>query len=113
MDPFEFFQKLENAVRANIYPPTAEEEAKLSDHRRIRASGSMEGNSQIGTILFVGIASLDFGMDRDDIKAYLSIDEKEYSHKQGKFMSKLSKKNRKYVAKVKLIKKHLYLNGIK
>lgn len=113
MDSFDFFKRLENAVRANICEPTPEEKKKLSDHRRIRASGSLEGDSQIGSVLFVGIASLDFGMDREEIRSYLSLNPKEYAFKQTKFVSKLEEQNTKYLAKIKLIKKHLMLNGIK
>lgn len=112
MNSFTFFKKLENAVVVNICRPDDEEIKKVALHRKIKASASMEGDSQIGLVLFIGIATNDFDQNGKEIAEYLSCNPDEYRYKLKKYTRKLENQDPKYLAKIKLIKNYLKFNGI-
>lgn len=96
---------IEEAISKNVCKPTKKEELEFSIDRRFRASPSAEGDSQMGIILFCGIAK-DSGFTKDDILLFASIQPSVYSFKIEKY-NRLLRQSKRFVNKVKLIKTYI------
>lgn len=106
--------ELETVIRANICKPRPEETHKFTIERKLRASPSMEGDSQIGITLFVGVAN-DMGFAAKDIMRYLSVEEDIFRFRLKKYEKSMEKTLMKPIGKltrprfqnkVSLIKNH-------
>ena len=104
------------AVEKNTCRPKQKEAKEITVKRKILASPSMEGDSQIGMILFVGVAH-EMGYNKLAIKNYLSIEfDGEFDYKLRKYKAKLDDakddKVSRFRNKVILIKNHLRFNNV-
>ena len=103
--------RLHKAIKANICEPKEKELESFTIERKLRASPSDEGDSQVGIILFVGIGTAN-GLSKKEIINYLDIKANEYAFKLKKYnekMKKSSDKNR-YQIKTNLVQNYLKLN---
>jgi len=98
--------KLREAVMKNTCRPTQEELAKLTIDKPLRTSRSWEEDSEMGMILFIGIAT-EMGADSGEIETAISVDAKEVDYKRGVY-TKLLKRVR-FTNKVVLIKNYMRL----
>lgn len=98
--------QIQEAIRANICPPDADEQQDLTISKYIRASVKREGDSQLGLLLFVGI-SKEYNYSFNDISSIASLEYEEYRNKLAKYSSKVRLGNKRFVIKVKLIKNYL------
>jgi hypothetical protein len=99
--------QLYEAVRKNVSEPEPSELDKLTVSKRLRASASREGDSEMGILLFIGVAD-QFGIPVDDIMNELSIELEEYKFKSKRFQIQI-KKDRRLQNKVLLIYNYLRL----
>jgi hypothetical protein len=86
-DPSAFLILLSVATRKNICEPRPDEVEDYTVEKLIRASGDLEGDSQIGTQLFIGIAR-DFSVPSSEIIDFLGIEKEEYAFKLAKYNEK-------------------------
>lgn len=103
---------LENSIQNNICRPKPHEEEKLAPTKRIRASGFMEGDSQIGLTLFVGIGTENWLYTKEVLTEFISITPEEYDYKLKKYRGHMEDKHPKYVAKTKLILNSMRFKGL-
>lgn len=101
------FQILE-AVKKNICAPGEDELEEFTISRAVRASTKMEGDSQLGVLLFVGICS-SYNYSYSDISAMASLEFDEFLYKLNKFRRKSKSNDRHFLNKVKLIRNYLRL----
>lgn len=124
-----FFYLLKEAVIKNTVRPRPEEEEKMTVSRLIRCSPEIEGDSQLGIVLFCGIANTVYGVSDHDIIDHLGIEPEEYKFKLKKYRNNMYEASllgpttgeafqvissrefdlRKLQNKVKLIKKYISL----
>ena len=98
-------ERLYVAIRKNLARPTSEEKAEIKVDRKLAASPSLEGDTQVGMVLFIGIAD-SLLLDKDLVKDFLSIEfEDEYKNKLNRYNSK-AKKNERFQNKIKLVLNH-------
>lgn len=101
---------VEQAVLANTCRPKASELKKITIIRKIQTSPSLEGDSQLGMILFVGVARAFFGLSQKQIMDHLSIEGgNEYEYKLGKF-EELKLTSKRFFNKVCLAYNHIRFN---
>ncbi len=79
---------IKEAVLVNTCRPSESEEQHFNFTRFIRTSQNLEGNSQLGTILFVGVAK-QFGFTDHTIQSYASLEKAEFDFKFKEFKDKL------------------------
>lgn len=75
---------LKKAVLANTCRPTPKEDAELTTDKAIRTSPSWEGDSEIGVLLYVGLAA-EMGFQLGDITTALSVEHEEAKYKINRF----------------------------
>lgn len=80
-----FFNLLYRAVTANTLRPRPEEVDALMTSKMIRCSPELEGDSQIGMTLFIGISKM-YGVSEKDIADFLGIEMDELQYKASKFL---------------------------
>lgn len=83
---FKFMQVLEEAILKNTCPPRETE--VFNQSKKLRVSGELEGDSQLGVLLFVGI-SAEFSIPRTEATDYIGIEIEEYDYKANKFKAEL------------------------
>lgn len=83
-----FLKLLLAATKKNVCEPREDEVFNVE--RMIRASGDLEGDSQIGVLLFIGIAR-DFGINASDIIDFLGIEKEQYQYKLNKYTERVVK----------------------
>jgi len=71
---------LKKAILANVASPKKAELKKYEFAKMLPSSPSLEGNYEIGVILFVGVADF-LGISREEVEMFLSIEEDEYDWK--------------------------------
>jgi len=81
-----FFFLLKEAVLKNTVRPRQEEELKMTVSRFIRCSPEIEGDSQLGIILFCGIAYVFYGVSKSAIIEFTGMEPEEFNFKTGKFI---------------------------
>lgn len=81
------------AVINNICKPRKEEANKFTHERWARASPMLEGDSQIGSVLFIGVAK-ELGYPKQVIASFLNIEEEEYKFKLEKFKDRTAHPSR-------------------
>jgi hypothetical protein len=96
------------AVRKNICAPGDDECDDYTVSRTIRASTKREGDSQLGLLLFIGVAA-EYGYGYSDISSAASIEYEEYRYKLSKFRRKSRSNDKRFLNKVKLVKNYLRL----
>lgn len=97
---------LELAILKNTSRPRPEELKKITIHRKIQCSPNLEGDSQVGMILFVGLATM-LGKRIKDIMSHVSIEfDKEFNYKLAKFY-KLMGTNQRFANKVLLVQNYI------
>lgn len=103
---------LKQAILVNTCRPKEKEREKITVDRIIQTSPSQEGDTQLGLILFIGMASK-LGFKKSEIMDYLSIEfDEEYNYKLGKFEEMLnSKDHKRFKVKVDLVVNYLFLHG--
>lgn len=101
------FQILE-AIKKNVCAPGPDELDEFTISRAIRASTKMEGDSQLGLLLFVGVCCW-YNYGYPDISALASLEYEEYQFKRNKFHRKLKSNDKRFLNKVKLIGNYLRL----
>lgn len=85
-DSERFFFLLKEAILKNTVRPRPEEEDKITVSKLIRCSPQIEGDSQLGIMLFCGIASVGYGCKSNEIMEYLGIEQNEFNYKLKKFI---------------------------
>lgn len=126
-----FFFLLKEAVLKNTVRPRPEEEVKMTISKVIRCSPEIEGDSQLGIMLFCGVAYMFYGIPVQQIIDHLGMEPEEFNYKVKKFIenyneaSKLGKLNdttsfhvidskefdlRKLYNKVRLINNYIKFN---
>lgn len=126
-----FFFLLKEAVLKNTVRPRPDEEVKMTMSKVIRCSPEIEGDSQLGYVLFCGIAYMFYGLSIHQIIDHLGMEPEEFNYKVKKFIdnyneaSKLGKLNdntsfhvidsrefdlRKLYNKVRLINNYIKFN---
>lgn len=98
-DNIKFMQLLEEAVLKNTCPPREGE--KFTQSKKLRVSGDLEGDSQLGVMLFVGVSAT-FSVPRADSADYLGIEPEEYDYKIKKYNSEIIN-NSRLINKSKLL----------
>ena len=73
--------KLREAVIKNTCKPTEEEEKELAPFKSLRTSRRWEGDSEMGLILFIGIAN-DYGIADFEISSMISVDQDQIDWKK-------------------------------
>lgn len=101
------FQIME-AIKKNVCAPGENELEEFTISRAIRVSTKMEGDSQLGLLLFVGTCAL-YGYNYPDVSAIASLEFAEYHFKRNKFNRKLKSNDKRFLNKVKLIGNYLKL----
>ena len=81
-DSFKFLTLLKTATTKNVCEPKERENFTIP--RMLRASGDLEGDSQVATILFIGIAKA-FNLAPKDVMEFLGIEEEEHKFKLHKY----------------------------
>lgn len=81
-----FLFLLNEAILKNTVRPRPHEEQKMSISKSIRCSPEIEGDSQLGIVLFCGIASIHYGIPKNEIMDYLGVDSSEFTYKVNKFI---------------------------
>lgn len=92
-DSVAFLNLLLEATKKNICKPRETEIQEYTVDKLIRASGELEGDSQVGMILFIGVAR-DFGISTVEIIDFLGIEKEEYIYKLQKYQGKSLKFNK-------------------
>lgn len=92
------------AVQKNCFLPTPKEKEKFTVSRILRTSPKLEGDSEMGLILYIGIGKL-VGMTPTEIQSFLCIDRKEYMFKHNTFRT--IKREKRVATKVNLIMNYL------
>jgi len=101
---------IEIAISKHVCGLREREKSTISVARKLQASPSLEGDSQIGIILFVGVATEE-GWDYQSIMDHISIEsKKEYDYKLAKYL-KVIQINDRFKNKVHLIKNYLKFYG--
>lgn len=80
-----FLNLLHEAVLVNTVRPREEEMKKITVSKMIRCSPEVEGDSQLGTMLFIGIAH-SFRVPQNEIIDFLGIEVEEYQFKLNKYI---------------------------
>lgn len=96
------------AVKKNVCAPGEEEMEDYTISRCVRASTKNEGDSQVGIVLFVGIAT-DYNYTYSDISTIASLEFEEYRFKLSKYKRKSRSNDTRFRNKIKLIKNYLRL----
>jgi hypothetical protein len=97
---FKFLQLLEEAIIKNTCPPREGE--KFTQSKKLRVSGELEGDSQLGVLLFVGVAAK-YGVPRPEVTEYIGIEVDEHDYKINKFSIEHVAGNTRLINKTKLI----------
>lgn len=97
---------IREAILKNTARPTSGEEKKFTIPKVLRTSTSREGDSELGLILFCGIAN-ELGMTIDEIVLSLSVDAAEARFKIQKFSEMVG--DVRFDNKIKLIHNYLRL----
>lgn len=97
---FKFMQLLEEAILKNTCPPREGEVCNQS--KKLRVSGELEGDSQLGVLLFVGVSAA-FGIPRAEATDYIGIEVEEYNYKANKFGAERDSENTRLINKSQLI----------
>lgn len=92
------------AVQKNCFLPTPKEKERFTVSRILRTSPKLEGDSEMGLILYIGIGKI-MGMTPTEIQSFLCIDRKEYVFKQNTFRT--IKKDKRVATKIRLITNYL------
>jgi len=92
------------AVQKNCFLPSPKEQQKFTVSRILRTSPKLEGDSEIGIILYIGIGK-QLGLTPSEIQNYLCIDRKEYLYKYNQF--NILKNKARTMNKIKLITNYL------
>lgn len=98
------FQIREACIK-NLCPPQ-NETFKIS--RSIQVSAKYEGDSQLGLMIFIGVAT-EHGYSYSEIAMAEHVNYDEYVYKRSKYKRKLRTKEKRFGVKVKLIKNYLRL----
>jgi len=80
---------IEEAVLKNTCRPREDEDDKYPVDKKIRSSGSLEGDFQIGMTLFIGFADK-LGIPMKDTVSFMNIENDEYNYKYEKFLFDLA-----------------------
>lgn len=83
-----FLKLLLLATKKNVCEPREDEVFNVE--RMIRASGDLEGDSQVGILLFIGIAR-DFNVNASEIIDFLGIEKEQYTYKLNKYSERVVK----------------------
>lgn len=86
-----FFFLLNEAIVKNTVRPRPNEEEKMTVSRVIRCSPEIEGDSQLGILLFCGMASVIYNIPGNAIIDHTGIEQNEFAYKVKKFKTNLSK----------------------
>jgi hypothetical protein len=97
---FKFNQLLEEAITKNTCPPREGE--VFTQSKKLRVSGELEGDSQLGVLLFVGV-SAKYGVPRAETVDFLGVEVDEYDYKINKFSIEHVAGNQRLINKTKLI----------
>jgi hypothetical protein len=100
--------QIQEAIRKNICAPDEAESDDFTVSRIIRASTKREGDSQLGVVLFVGLAD-ELGYKYHDIESIASLQRDEYKFKLSKFRRKSKSNDTRFLNKIKLVKNYLRL----
>jgi hypothetical protein len=110
-DPYTTLCRIREAVLKNTCRPLPKEK-ELSDIKRLRVSALREGDSQMGVLLFVGIAN-ELKIDIEQISSCEGIEHEEVRFKISKFKTKLAvvgeDRDNRFHYKVQLIRNYLKL----
>jgi hypothetical protein len=99
-------QLLEEAILKNTCPPRPGE--KFTQSKKLRVSGEVEGDSQLGMILFVGVANY-FNITRADTTEFIGIEPEEYDYKLRKFHDGTDTEETRMTFKFKLVSNYVKL----
>jgi hypothetical protein len=97
---------IREAVVKNTSRPSTDEYDPL-DLKALRVSASREGDSQVGAILFIGIAT-EMGYGVDEISAFEGFEYDEIRFKLSRFRDKIKSEPR-FQSKVKLVRNYINL----
>lgn len=100
--------QVQEAILKNICSPSEEEVDDYTVSRYIRASTKREGDSQVGIVLFVGICA-EYKYSFADISTIASLEREEYLFKLAKYKRKSRSNDKRFLAKIKLVKNYLRL----
>lgn len=89
-----FLWLLKEAVLKNTVRPRPEEEEKMTVSRFIRCSPEIEGDSQLGIILFCGLAHKFYGLTQSEIIDHVGIEPEEFKFKVHKFLNNYAQASR-------------------
>lgn len=101
---FKFMQVLEEAITKNTCPPRANE--LFNQSKKLRVSGELEGDSQLGVLLFVGICGM-YGIPRAEATDYIGIEVEEHDYKANKFGAERDSGNSRLINKIILINNYI------
>lgn len=79
-------QLLEEAIKKNTCPPREGEH--FTQTKKLRVSGELEGDSQLGVLLFVGL-SIVYRIPRAEAVDFIGIETEEYDYKASKFITEV------------------------
>ena len=96
---------LEEAIMKNVGRPREDEASDYTVEKRLRASKAVEGNSQIGLILFVGL-SKHFGVSKKAATIHIGLDPEGYDNKLSEYKKNMDSKPR-FFFKDKLVKNYI------
>lgn len=100
---------LGEAINKNVCKPRPAELGAFTHDRWHRASPTLEGDSQIGTLLYIGVGT-DLGFSKEEILDFLSIEREEFEYKLRKYEGSLSLSDGgRLGVKVRLIKNFILL----
>lgn len=98
--------RIKEAITKNVCHPTAGEEKRFTVSKLLRTSTSREGDSEVGLILFCGIAD-ELGLTTDEIVIILSVDAEEARFKIKRYSELIDEP--RFKNKIKLVKNYLKL----
>lgn len=100
--------QLQEAILKNICAPSSNEMEEFTISRFIRASGKMEGDSQLGILLFIGLADR-YDYPYAEIANMATVEYEEYRFKLSKYKRKCKSNDSRFLNKKKLIENYLRL----
>ncbi len=89
-----FFFLLNEAIIKNTVRPRPNELEKMTVSKVIRCSPEIEGDSQLGILLFCGIAHVQYGVSKNKIMDYIGVEPEEFRFKIDKFKKNLDEANK-------------------
>jgi hypothetical protein len=94
---------LSKAIQVNVCKPKKSEEDKFTHDRWHRASPALEGDSQIGIMIFIGVGK-DLGFTKKAISDFLSIEASEFEYKLQKYREGIARVDSKIFTKARLVR---------